>query len=182
MREEQNRSTMSRRNVVRGGLLAAAATPVIVSQPASAACDPPYPRIGHRVVVVGNQVLGLSACFTGAGLVRTPSEEIRRNRVEYSDALIKGLLQVSLVNGDGNPRTIRVRDSDRVNAAFSIVHNEEQTAIRLLREADLFWVQSNPWFLYAIGPRLAIAIVPFVVGFAERLGSHAADWVVAQFR
>lgn len=182
MHEEQTILAMSRRNLVRGGLLAAVATPLIASQSASAACDPPYPRIGHRVVASGDRVLGISACVTDAALVRPPSNEIRNNQVQYSDALIRGLLQVSLFNGDGDPRTMRVQDPERVNAALSIVLKEERMTIGRLRDADLFWVQSNPWFLYGIGRGLAIAIVPFVVGFAEQLGSHAADWLVDQFR
>ena len=163
-----------RRNLIKGGLLAAAVAPWAAGSSATAASHAMYPRIGQRVLAVDDRVIGVGACHTSAR-VGEPSTGFQP--VDYSDMLILRLLQVSLLNGDGDPRTVRVNDDDNMRLALDTVLNEEARTINVVRESSLFWVQANPVFLYAVGAGVSICLFPFVQGFFNQLGSRAADWL-----
>jgi hypothetical protein len=94
--------------------------------------------------------------------------------------LIQRLLQVSLLNGDGDPRTVQVTDEDYVRLGLTTVLDEEAHTIELVRQSRLFWVQTNPVFLYAVGTGVSLCLFPFLQGFFSQLGSRAADWLWKQ--
>ncbi|MDE2817913.1 MAG: hypothetical protein OXK81_14630 [Chloroflexota bacterium] len=128
------------------------------------------------------QLLGLSV-YSTTNRVRRPSATIQRGGVPYSDQLIRGLLHVSLADGRGDPRRPEERNRHVVETALGIIHESERQTIQHLQNSNsrLFWVQINPWFLYAILPGIGAYIIgPFVEGFFNRMGSHAADWLVDQ--
>ena len=167
----------SRRNLIKGGLLAAAVAPWAAGSPATAASHAMYPRIGQRVLAVNDRVLGVGACHMSAQ-VKEPSTDFQA--VDYSDTLIERLLQVSLLNGDGDPRKVQANDDDNVKLALNAILDVEAQTINQIRESRLFWVQTNPVFLYAAGAGVSMCLFPFVQGFFSQLGSRAADWLWEQ--
>ena len=166
-----------RRNLIKGGLLAAAVAPWAAGSSATAASHAMYPRIGQRVLAVNDRVLGVGACHTRAR-VREPSSDIRADAVSFSEELITRLLQVSLQNGNGDPRNVGL--DDIAEHAARVVLDEEAETIAQLRESSLYWIQTNPVFLYAVGAGVSMCLIPFVNGFFDQLGSRVADWLWEQ--
>jgi len=165
-----------RRRFIGGGLMVAAA-PWITGASAMAECHSMYPRVGYRCLPVGDRVGGIGACYTSAP-VREPSANIRAGAVEFSEDLIARLLQVSLLNGDGDPRTVELT-SDAERAA-GIVSGRETRTMALLRESSLYWIQTNPVFLYAVRGPMSMCLFSFLQGFFSRLGGQTADWLWEQ--
>lgn len=167
----------SRRNLLKGGLMAAATIPWIAGLTATAVSHPMYPRVGQRILAVENRVVGLGACHTSAP-IREPSGDTQAGKVEgFSEELLARLLQISSHNGDGDPRYVRFNDSERLGPAVQKILDEETDTITRLKESQLYWVQTNPVFLYALGPAVTICLYPFVQGFSSQLGSRVADWL-----
>lgn len=172
--------SLNRRDLIKGGLVAAAAAPWITSSPAAAACPPgAYPRIRLRVFVGSdNRVFGLGIWSMDAR-GKMPSE----GTVPFSQELITGLLQVSFQGGDGDPRTIENPNRD-VQRAAGRLWDEKSGERSLLRDSKLYWVQTNPVWLYALGSFGAMCIYPFVQEFfgelGSRTGSEIGDWLFGQ--
>ncbi|MXY39271.1 MAG: hypothetical protein F4160_10850 [Rhodospirillaceae bacterium] len=167
--------SIDRRDLMKASLAVAAATPLIGSSPAVAQTRPEYPRISYSVVAVKDRVLGLGLCKTNADLVNFSSTG--NTRVDYSNELLEGLLQVSLDNGSGNPKAANV-NQDFVGPAIKRLLSSEKSTITRLRETDLYWVQSNPWILLA--PLAKMALFAFVSGFATQIGSNVGRWMWRQ--
>ena len=172
-------TTSSRRNLIKGGLIAAAVAPWAVGSSATAATHAMYPRVGQRVLAINGRIFGVGACHTSVR-VGEPTTEIQAGKVDYDDTLIQRILQVSLLNGDGDPRTVQIDDDDNMQLAITTILNEEPQTISLLQESRLFWIQTNPVFLYAVGAGVSMCLFPFLQGFFSLLGSRAADWLWEQ--
>ena len=170
----------TRRNLLKGGLMAAA-TPWIADSSATAALHVIYPpSIGQRVLAVDNRVIGIGACHTNAR-IRLPSQEIMKGEtgpfdtISRANTLIAQFLQVSFLSGDGDPRTVQV--SDDMRSLAHTVMTEEKETIRVLRESRVFWVETNPVWLYVVGVGIVFCLYPFLDGFFSQTGSRAAVWL-----
>ena len=126
-----------------------------------------------------NLVVGLGACSTDAR-VGTPSEDIGAGQVEFSEELIARLLYVSFLKGDGDPRTVQLSNDYNMEEAVGTIFSEEEQAMALLQESNLYWVETNPVLLYALGAGMSMCLFPFLQGFFSELGSRAADWLWEQ--
>ena len=95
----------NRRALIKGGLFAAAASPVLAGTGA-ATSHPTYPIIGQRVVTFGDRVIGLGAC-SAIGQVADPPEELGEG-MDFSEHLIGRLIWMSYLS------TLPESDADRV--------------------------------------------------------------------
>ena len=174
--------SLNRRDLIKGGLVAAATVPWITSSPAAAACPGTYPRIGHRVFVGSdNRVFGLSIWSMNAR-GKVPSE----GTVSFSQEPITRLLQVSFQGGDADPRTIKDtnRDVQRAARRWDEESRKKSGEKSLLRDSNLYWVQTNPVWLYVLGSFGSMCIYPFVQELSgelgSRIGSEIGDWLFGQ--
>ena len=78
-----------------------------------------------------------------------------------------------MLNGDGDPRTVELEDY--LERAVETVLAEEAPTIARLQGSRLYWVETSPVFLYAVGVGMAICLYPFLDGFFSQLGSRVAD-------
>ena len=180
-------STLNRRNLIAGGLVMAAATPLFVSESASADEHEAYPWVAQRVLIVNsNKIVGLGVFGVRTSSMSLPDgiDGIIEDKLEYSSEVIERLLHVSYLNGDETPWEVGTHNGAFLSAAHHIETLEEPT-ISFLRKADLYWVQVNPGVLLAIGPILgavsATAIYPFIQGLSSEIGSTVGKWIMGHF-
>ena len=136
-----------------------------------------HPRIGLRILAEDNAVFGVVAYSIDAdvGTLSDLEGVIQVDESgESSDEAIARLLHVSWLNGNGDPRTVELDNFSRAGA--ETIRSQEQDAMALLDESDLYWVETNPAVvLVAIGRGMTIILVPLVQGFFFQLGSEAAE-------
>ena len=127
-----------------------------------------------------NRVVGLGACSTGAR-VSAPSEDISAEQVEFSKELIARLLHVSLLGEDGDPRSVQLSNGYIMDAAVETIFSEEKQAMDVLQESRIYWIETNPVFLYAFGGGVvSMCLFPFLQGFSSDFGSKVSDWLWKQ--
>ena len=170
--------TMNRRYVIAGGLFSAASAPLLVPS-ASARSEQASVEWGQRLLAGGDHyVFGLGACRATAR-VSIPAS-VEHESVSFSDELIERLLIASWIasreNSEGvvDPRSLVELEEYRMRGAVEFISDVESETMGILKESDLYWVRTSPWWLVGLGVASSIAIYPFLQGFFNELGVGVA--------
>ena len=166
--------TVNRRNMLTGGLITAAAAPLFLGASARGNEHVKFPQIGNHVFCGSDgKVFGLYACRAYGN----DEGDDLGEKVAYSDNLLKKILYSSYQQ-NGDPREIDSNALSEANGLMNSAINQimelDRETVEFLGNAELYWVQNSPVFLYGIGRGIVMALQSFTNSFSVNFGRGAA--------
>ena len=173
----------NRRALIKGGLFAAAASPVL-AETGAATSHPTYPLIGHRAVISGDVVVGLSAC-SAIGQVAEPPAELGEG-MDFSEQLIGRLVWMSYLSvsaepgPDVDPRTLPESAANELRNVTRTILVREAGMMEVLQGSRFYWVETNPVPIVFLYSAIGVALYPFFHGFLDEAGREVFAWLKRQ--
>ena len=182
----------SRRSLLLGGTITAAATSLFANTPSYAdSHEAPLLTTGHQVASRCSSngetmIAGITAIRTPMRIEFGDNDEAHQIDGGFDFFLLHDLMAAHYSDGpppfDPAASTYHFFISEErarfLHQAAEEIYSNESEYFDELRDADAYWVQVNPWFLVVLKPIATYCLIPFVTGFTGTLGVIAANWIV----